>query len=67
MQRFYYNPWGKRELVLDNYGSEITDRGYTGHQHLQIPLFKGVQGDSFDLINMNGRVYDPILGRFLNR
>ncbi len=32
------------------------DRGYTGHQHL----------DAFGLINMNGRMYDPILGRFLS-
>ena len=32
------------------------DRGFTGHEHL----------DNFDLINMNGRVYDPWLGRFLS-
>ena len=31
-------------------------RGFTGHEHLQ----------EFNLINMNGRVYDPILGRFLS-
>jgi RHS repeat-associated protein len=30
-------------------------RGYTGHEHL----------DDFGLINMNGRVYDPRLARFL--
>jgi RHS repeat-associated protein len=35
--------------------SQITDRGYTGHEHL----------DQFGLINMNGRIYDPVLGRFL--
>ena len=29
-------------------------RGYTGHEHLAV----------FDLINMNGRIYDPIIGRF---
>ncbi|MBN2610729.1 MAG: RHS repeat-associated core domain-containing protein [Bacteroidales bacterium] len=34
----------------------ILYRGYTGHEHL----------DEFALINMNGRVYDPILGRFLS-
>jgi len=34
----------------------LFDRGYTGHEHL----------DKFDLINMNGRVYDPWLGRFLS-
>lgn len=31
-------------------------RGYTGHEHL----------DQFGLINMNGRLYDPVLGRMLS-
>ena len=31
-------------------------RGFTGHEHL----------DSVSLIHMNGRVYDPVLGRFLS-
>ena len=31
-------------------------RGYTGHEHLT----------EFDLINMNGRVYDPVLARMLS-
>jgi RHS repeat-associated protein len=30
-------------------------RGYTGHEHLR----------EFDLINMNGRMYDPAIGRML--
>jgi RHS repeat-associated protein len=30
-------------------------RGYTGHEHL----------NQFGLINMNARLYDPLLGRFL--
>ena len=34
----------------------ITDRGYTGHEHLV-----GV-----GLINMNGRLYDPAFHRFLS-
>ncbi len=33
----------------------LTDRGFTGHEHL----------DQFGLINMNGRIYDPVIGRFL--
>ena len=33
-----------------------TARGYTGHEHL----------DVFELVHMNGRVYDPQLGRFLS-
>jgi len=31
-------------------------RGFTGHEHL----------DLFGLINMDGRVYDPVIGRFLS-
>ncbi len=30
-------------------------RGYTGHEHL----------NQFGLINMNARLYDPVLGRFI--
>jgi len=33
-----------------------TARGYTGHEHI----------DLFELVNMDGRVYDPRLGRFLS-
>jgi RHS repeat-associated protein len=39
-------------------GSQLTPkfgRGYTGHEHL----------NDFGLINMNARLYDPVLGRFL--
>ena len=32
------------------------NRGYTGHEHLK----------QFGLINMNGRMYDPVLGRMLS-
>lgn len=34
----------------------ITRDGFTGHEHL----------DNLDLIHMNGRVYDPQLGRFIS-
>jgi RHS repeat-associated protein len=34
----------------------ITPDGFTGHEHL----------DNLDLIHMNGRVYDPQLGRFIS-
>ena len=33
----------------------VLDRGYTGHEHLQ----------AVNLIHMNGRVYDPVMHRFL--
>ncbi len=44
--------WGYAEVPT----AFLFDRGYTGHQHL----------DRFGLINMNGRVYDPALARFLS-
>ncbi len=34
---------------------ELTERGFTGHEHL----------DGHRLVHMRGRVYDPMLGRFL--
>ena len=34
----------------------LTDRGFTGHEHINL----------FDLKNMDGRVYDPVIGRFLS-
>ncbi len=33
-----------------------TRRGFTGHEHL----------DNVNLIHMNGRVYDPVVGRFMS-
>jgi len=55
-----YDPWGRRRNADDwtdyNVSSTLFDRGYTGHEHL----------DQFGLINMNGRVYDPFLARFLS-
>jgi RHS repeat-associated protein len=35
---------------------KTTARGYTDHEHL----------DNLGLVHMNGRVYDPVLGRFLS-
>jgi len=43
----------------ENYNVVIAgrlDRGFTGHEHLR----------EFGLINMNARLYDPVLGRFLS-
>ena len=37
-------------------GSEWLTRGYTGHEHI----------DEFGIINMNARMYDPLLGRMLS-
>jgi RHS repeat-associated protein len=53
-----YDAWGSRSLTYNaaQYPEYILDRGYTGHEHL----------DDFNLINMNGRMYDPVLGRMLS-
>ncbi|MDD6211154.1 MAG: RHS repeat-associated core domain-containing protein, partial [Bacteroidales bacterium] len=52
LARYSYDAWGVRSL---RYGTETTLRGYTGHEHLA----------EFGLINMNARLYDPVLGRFM--
>ncbi|MDX2194799.1 MAG: peptidoglycan DD-metalloendopeptidase family protein [Cytophagales bacterium] len=39
-----------------NDGIPLLRRGYTGHEHLELHA----------LIHMNGRVYDPVMGRFLS-
>ncbi|MBS1646824.1 MAG: hypothetical protein JST67_05745 [Bacteroidetes bacterium] len=44
------------DTVVVKLSKGITYRGFTGHEHLQ----------NFDLINMNGRVYDSKLGLFLS-
>ena len=51
-----YDVWGGREVMLPYDFDPTFDRGYTGHEHL----------DVLNLINMNGRMYDPRLGRFLS-
>ncbi|QPJ61830.1 MAG: RHS repeat-associated core domain-containing protein [Candidatus Nitronauta litoralis] len=58
-----YDAHGRRRNNTDwvDYGASVTSpattqRGFTGHEHL----------DHVGLIHMNGRVQDPILGRFLS-
>ena len=60
---YSYDPWGRMRSPADQTlyaaGSEpdlLLGRGYTGHEHL---LW-------FGLVNMNARLYDPALGRFLS-
>jgi len=66
--RYSYDPFGKRRQAGGQYdamGSLVidwttntnngTDRGYTGHEHL----------DDAGLVHMNGRIFDPTLGRFM--
>lgn len=49
-----YGDWtDKPQAVLNGV---VSDRGFTNHEHL----------DDWELIHMNGRAYDPNLGRFLS-
>lgn len=48
-----YDAWGKQTVSVNTIS---LIRGYGGHEML----------NEFNLINMNGRVYDPVLGRFLS-
>lgn len=40
------------------------DRGYTGHEHIW--LYTGSAQYDNGIINMNGRLYDPLVGRMLS-
>lgn len=60
---YSYDPWGRlrdpETLNIYDAGYEpelFLGRGFTGHEHLTW----------FGLINMNARLYDPLLGRFLS-
>ncbi|MEL7298236.1 MAG: RHS repeat-associated core domain-containing protein, partial [Pseudomonadota bacterium] len=63
-QTMSFDPWGHRRngnwqlfagALLTDFDSSITTRGFTGHEML----------DSVGIIHMNGRIYDPRIGRFL--
>ena len=61
VERYAYDPWGKRRNPADwtqddTRTSWIIDRGYTMHEHLE----------AFGIINMNGRVYDPLTAMFFS-
>ena len=62
LEKLSYEPFGKRRFAngaADPNNTVVpqhTDRGYTGHEML----------DEIGLIHMNGRVYDPLIGRFLS-
>jgi len=70
VQRNCFDPWGNyafdkwyictithpRGDTLTGLSFPITRRGFTGHEHY--PQFK--------IINMNGRLYDPVISRFFS-
>ena len=60
---YSYDAWGRMRnpttWANDAPGQDdlmIADRGFTGHEHLKW----------FKFINMNGRMYDPLVGQFLS-
>ncbi|NJO92175.1 MAG: hypothetical protein HC831_26815 [Chloroflexia bacterium] len=60
-QYYSFDAWGRRRNPSNwSYAgissSFLFNRGYTGHEHL----------DAFGLINMNGRMYDPLISRMLS-
>lgn len=68
VEKRFFDAWGNLKGLVNSNGQTITnveqlrfmplflDRGYTGHEHLQ----------SVGLINMNARIYDPVLRKFLS-
>lgn len=61
LKEMSFDPWGRRRNPANwTYNNvpavSITNRGFTMHEHM----------DHFKLINMNGRVYDPVLTQFLS-
>ena len=74
VQREHFDPWGNYRLIIRSKGTDevredsigigtlptlnftLTHRGFTGHEHY--PYFK--------IINMNGRLYDPVIARFFS-
>ncbi len=66
VQKQSFDAFGQRRSALDyaslteyditRFDTSITTRGYTGHEGL----------DPVGLVHMNGRVYDPRLGRFIS-
>ena len=59
-EQLSFNPWGERRdadwTEADGEITSSTNRGFTGHE----------MDDEIGLINMNARIYDPIIGRFLS-
>ena len=60
VEKRHFDAWGTAVKIMDGQGQVLnqltfTDRGYTGHEHLQ----------GINIIQMNGRLYDPHLRRFM--
>ncbi len=59
---YSFDAWGRRRdkddwsYTLNSEPDLTADRGFTGHEHLSY----------FNIVNMNGRLYDPLVARFLS-
>jgi len=56
-----YDAWGKRrslpgDATPDTLVGQVDNKGYTGHEML----------DQLGLVHMNGRLYDPLVARFMS-
>lgn len=61
VERDSYDPWGKRRFLTgaddpNNTITSLTTRGYTGQEQLA----------DVALVHLNGRIYDPQLGRMMS-
>lgn len=61
VQASHFDPWGNRMSATDWTASQNGvplpfHRGFTGHEHY----------DRFGIINMNARLYDPVIARFFS-
>jgi RHS repeat-associated protein len=68
VERFLFDPSGNRrdsdweelppavQQAMSDIAYETTSQGFTGHEQL----------DSHNLTHMGGRIYDPVLGRFMS-
>ncbi|MFZ5430467.1 MAG: RHS repeat-associated core domain-containing protein, partial [Bacteroidota bacterium] len=62
IDEYSFDAWGRRRdkdnwsYTLSGEPALFADRGFTGHEFLA----------DFNLYNMNGRLYDPVVGRFLS-
>jgi RHS repeat-associated protein len=66
LERLAYDPWGDRRGAGSTSPADVnntiipttTNRGYTGHEQLD--------AGGMGLVHMNGRIYDPTIGKFLS-
>ena len=62
IEELSYDAWGRRRnpdtwecYKFSTDTVSAYDSGFSGHEHL----------DLFDIVNMDGRMYDPVIGRFM--